>query len=163
MDAIEKQQSSGQNASQCRTVCKRHFSDSDFTFRGQQKILKLSAIPSIFENQERNDSTKNDAIIDSDGEKCGECILLENKITELKKQLLNMNVEKQKLELKIQSISEKHKKLAAQLAEARKAFSKEKQQKNRLTDLVEELKAEHFISPDDEKFLNVSHFFSTLL
>lgn len=90
-----------------------------------------------------------------DNEKCNECIFLERKITDLETQMINMNIEKQKLELKIESLREERRKFADQLRETQKAFSKEKQQTHRLAEIIRELKAEHYISPDDEKFLQV--------
>lgn len=137
-------------------------------------MLKLSSVPTIFNNQNRYGSNEDDANIDTDcdgiddmamvainndnGEKCSECILLRKKITDLETQMLNMNIEKQKFELKIQSLREERRKLADQLHETKKAISKEKQQTHRLAEIIEELKAEHYISPDDEKFLKVGSF-----
>lgn len=171
MDAINEQQSPGQNI-QYRSICCRHFPESDFKVKQfGQKILKSSAVPTIFNDQNRYDSKRRKQnspanlagdIIDVS---CSESVLnLNTKIAELENKIANMKInhdlEKQVLEKKIESLSKERKKLAIQLTTTRKEFSKEKEQKNCLTNIIEELKAERFISPDDVKFLEVCEVIS---
>lgn len=169
MDAINKYQSLGTYTQQYRTICWRHFSDSDFLFQGHKRLLKSNTVPTIFDEEERYDSKRIKQCSsfksnDSD-EACNKdsCINSNIKIAELRTTIANMKIkhdlEKQILEKKVDKLADERRMLSDKLTDLRKAFSKEKEQKHCLTNVIDELKAERYISSNDEKFLEVGLLF----
>lgn len=150
-------------------VCIRHFDTSNLYLRGQQYVLKLNAIPTLF-NKTNNaaevkfgqfgNGTKaiNDNDVDNNQDDCEEkCEFLTTKIAELEKQIDSMkiqhDIEIQKLKIKSVTVREKEK---IRLKTIKNELSKQKTQVLRLNDIIKELHEQHYISPDDAKFLNVS-------
>lgn len=143
-------------------VCSRHFADSELFFRGKQKVLKLTAIPSIF--NEANDNSSPDANFDNPNmesirqTECeNKCDLLQARVTELEKEIAIMkiqhDIEIQKIKIKSTNLRDSQ---SNKLKEARKEVSKQKTKLIRLEDVIKELREEHYISSEDAKFLSVS-------
>lgn len=161
IDAITKHQ----NYDESRTViyvCMRHFDPSHIVIRGNQKILKMDVIPTIFDatNCKNNASlqvnTNDERNINNSQNECANVIALQARVKELEKEILNLkvqhNMEMQKIQIsskkKIQKQTEKFK-------DAKKEATKQKTKVLRLEDVIQELHENQYISPDDVKFLNV--------
>lgn len=161
--AVEKHQKFDENRN-VFNVCIRHFDKSNLYLRGGEYVLKLNAIPKIF--NKANSATAHKVKIDNASKAINnnyvdncvqECELLTTKVTELEKQIVSMkiqhDIEIQKLKIKSGTAREKDKVL---LKTVKNELSKQKTQVLRLNDVIKELHEKHYISPEDVKFLNVS-------
>lgn len=148
-------------------VCRKHFDTSNFYLRGKERVLKLNAVPSIFNetsmkstptsspnNDLKHHQTNNSKEQNATLEKCNS---LQAKVAELEKEILCMKIQH---DIEIQNMKIKfeksHQVQSNHLKETKKELSKQKSQVIRLEDVVKELREQRFISPDDAKFLNVS-------
>lgn len=158
--AIAKHQHFDENRT-AFNVCSRHFNEADFLLRNNKKVLKLNAVPKIFNDspnvnymsqQKNENSTQNEW-----KEKCN---ILEDKVAQLEKEILCMKVqhdiEIQKLRIKSEKVHNAQSNLQK---ETKKELSKQKSEIIRMEDVIQELHKQHYISPDDAKFLNVSFKF----
>jgi len=141
-------------------VCIRHFENCD-TIPGKKISLKPEAVPKIFDSEARCNSV---AFADFDVEVPTSSGINENefnssKVAELEKliktMVANHNVEVQRLQQKVNSLENKNKKRTDELKMAKKEVVKEKNKSNDLRAVIDELRQKKYISPDDEKFLNV--------
>lgn len=138
-------------------VCIRHFEASDLFIRGTETVLKLNAIPKIF------NATKNISLphVNSNGNSINdsqhECDKLKARIAKLEKEIFDTkiqhDIEIQKIKVKSE---ESAKKKTDKLKNTMKELSKQKSKVFRLEDVVKDLREQRYISPDDAKFLDVN-------
>lgn len=155
--AIKKYQNYDENRKDFN-VCWRHFTDSDLFLRGNQKILRMNAIPSIF-NAANNTFLDADSNIESNGQNDDEnvSVLLQARVAELEKEIAVMkiqhDIELQKMKIKSTKL---HDSQTNKLKEVKKELCRQKTKVLRLEDVIKDLHEERYISSDDAKFLSVS-------
>lgn len=153
-------------------VCIKHFIPEDYEVKRNKTTLNPDAIPSIFENrlaavvkEVNNYQIIGDEIVvdATENRKCFQCPFLLEKVKELQRELLKEktahNISVQMYEHKIFSMQTGAADKSKNIIKTKQELANEKAKNSKLKDILEELKAEQFLTEDDEKFLNVNHFF----
>lgn len=126
----------------------------------KSRVLKKDAIPTIFKECEPAECSN--FINNNNIEICEKCPNLKIQIENLKKEIMDLtskhNIEVERLKQTIRQSKENQAKKNVQLNEARKEISKEKNQTERLENVIEQLKAKRLITPEDAILLNVIPF-----
>lgn len=143
-------------------ICSRHFDESEIYIRGNEKVLKSSAIPTIFDER-KNNSSLNDNFEElnkgnNSQNECDEkCKLLQTRVAELEKEISNLKL-RHDIEIQRMKINSENsrKTQSNRLKDTRKELSKQKSKLLQLEDVIKDLQEQRYISPDDAKFLNVS-------
>lgn len=133
----------------------RHFDRTVVYSRGDDVILKSNAIPTIFENnvESANDEKKGEKIpIEKNGTED-----LQKRIQELENQICVMQIQHD-VQIQHEKVKSKHivQSQATRCKVLQKELTKKESRMVKMEELIEELKGHHFISPGDEKFLDVS-------
>lgn len=156
--------SAHQNFDQNRSivyVCIRHFDPSSIVIRGNQKILKIDAVPTIFNVVVKISHANN---LNSNQNESTNVTALQAKIQELEKEIVKLNIqhsiELQKIEI---NAKKKIQKKNVELKVTKTELSKQKNKLLRLEDVIQDLRENQYISPDDAKFLNLKCYFPIFL
>lgn len=126
--------------------------------------MNSDAVPSVFEKRVAvidvpDDGLENQIIEDEIDVKCIQCPLLKQKVDDLNKKILKLNIqhdiEMQKLKRKITVLENRNEKKSDEAKQYRNDLSQERKENIRMKDVITELKNQNLISTEDEKILNV--------